>query len=196
MPGYSIFKGERSADSRLAWGVLLGTIPVGLCGLIFKGYIETSLRSPQVIAITTIGFGLLLLWADHRSQLNRDEHTLSLRDILIIGVAQAIALIPGTSRSGITITAGLMLGLTRAAAARFSFLLSIPVIVLAGGLKTLDLIQAQQAVDWGALLFGAFISAISAYFCIHFFIKLLDRLSMLPFVVYRVLLGIVLLLMF
>ncbi len=192
----SITTRQQTAESRLAWGVLIGTIPVGLCGLLFKGIIETSLRSELVIATTTILFGLLLLWADREGRRERDEHTLSWRDIIIIGCAQAIALIPGTSRSGITITAGLMLGLTRSAAARFSFLLSIPVIVLSGTLVTLDLVQAQTAVDWQALFTGAIISGLSAYACIHFFLKLLDRIGMVPFVVYRILLGILLFFVF
>ncbi len=101
----SITTRRQTAESRLAWGVLIGTIPVGLCGLLFKGFIETSLRSELVIATTTILFGLLLLWADKQGKRERDEHTLSWRDIIIIGCAQAAALIPGTSRSGITITA-------------------------------------------------------------------------------------------
>jgi undecaprenyl-diphosphatase len=183
-------------DARLAWGVLIGTVPVGLCGLLFKDVVETSLRSAEVIAIATIAFGLLLWWADARGRRVRDEHSLTLKDILIIGVAQAIALIPGTSRSGITMTAGLAIGLTRAAAARFSFLLSIPVIVLAGGLEALDLLEATTPVPWTAILVGTVTSAVSAYLCIHFFLRLIERLGMLPFVVYRVLLGALLFAMF
>jgi len=185
---------RQTAESRLAWGVLIGTIPVGLCGLLFKDFIELNLRSFEVIAITTIGFGLLLWWADVYGKRQRDEHSLRLTDILLIGIAQAIALIPGTSRSGITITAGLMLGLSRQAAARFSFLLSIPVITLAGLLAIKDLLQQDSLIDGGALLTGALISGITAYACIHFFLKLLERIGMLPFVIYRLGLGIVLLL--
>ena len=108
-----------------------------------------------------------------------------------VGLAQAVALIPGTSRSGITMTAGLMLGYSREAAARFSFLLSIPVIVLAGGLKLRDWIeQPDQAAGLHALLIGYLLSAASAYLCIHLFLRFLERTGMLPFVVYRVLLGI------
>lgn len=187
---------RHTAESRLAWGVLIGTVPVGLCGLLFKDIVETSLRSPVVIAVATIGFGLLLWWADHQGTRKRDEHSLALKDILIIGIAQAVALIPGTSRSGITITAGLMLGLTRPAAARFSFLLSIPVIILAGLLEAVSMIETATPVEWDAMFTGAAVSGISAYLCIHFFIKLLDKIGMLPFVIYRVLLGCVLLLVF
>jgi undecaprenyl-diphosphatase len=176
-------------DSRLAWAVIFGTIPVGLAGLLFNGLVETALRNPLVIAATTIVFGLLLGWADWRGQQQRNEHQLRWQDILFIGVAQAIALIPGTSRSGITITAGLMLGLTRNAAARFSFLLSIPVIFLAGGLKTLELVQSNLAANWFALISGAVFSAASAYICIFLFLKMLERIGMWPFVIYRLLLG-------
>ena len=189
----SIAQRKRVGDSNLMWAVGFGTIPVGLAGLLFKDVIETSLREPLVIAITTVLFGLLLWWADSQGKRARDEHSIGWREVVVIGVAQAIALIPGTSRSGITMTAGLMMGLTRAAAARFSFLLSIPVILLAGGLHTLELVKSESLVDWNALLFGTAISALSAYLCIHFFLKLLERIGMFPFVVYRLLLGAVLL---
>jgi undecaprenyl-diphosphatase len=189
----SIARRERVGDSNLMWAVGFGTIPVGLAGLLFKEFIETSLREPLVIATTTVLFGLLLWWSDRQGKRQRDEHSIGWRDVVVIGVAQAIALIPGTSRSGITMTAGLMMGLTRQAAARFSFLLSIPVIVLAGGLNTLELIKSDSAVEWSALLLGTLFSALSAYLCIHLFLKLLERIGMFPFVVYRLLLGAVLL---
>ncbi len=189
----SVAQRRKVGDSNLMWAVGFGTIPVGLAGLLFKDFIETALREPLVIAITTILFGLLLWWADVQGKRVRNEHTIGWRDVVVIGVAQALALIPGTSRSGITMTAGLMMGLTREAAARFSFLLSIPVIILAGGLSTLELVQAEQSTDWNALIIGTVISAISAYLCIHFFLKLLERIGMWPFVIYRLLLGAVLL---
>jgi len=142
----SMTPGNMSPEARLAWGVILGTIPAGLVGLAFKDYIELYLRSPLVIAATTIIFGLLLLYADKRSRLVRDEYSLSWQDFLVIGGAQAMALIPGTSRSGITITAGLLLGLTREASARYSFLLSIPIIVLSGLGVSKDLISSPLPV--------------------------------------------------
>ena len=183
-------------EARLAWGVLIGTIPVGLFGLLFKDFIETSLRSPVVIALATIVFGLLLWWADRRGRRQRDEYSLGLGDILYIGLAQAVALIPGTSRSGITITAGLMLGLSRAAAARFSFLLSIPVIVLAGLLAARDLAQGSTTLPVTDLLLGAAASGLTAYLGIHFFLTLLERMGMLPFIIYRLALGAMLLVLF
>jgi len=188
----SVVTRKHVGDSHLAWAVGFGTIPVGLAGLLFQDVVETTLRSPMVIAWATLVFGLLLWWADAQGKRVRDEHTIGWRDVLVIGVAQAVALIPGTSRSGITMTAGLMMGLTRAGAARFSFLLSIPVIVLAGGLNTIELVQSSQPVDWTALGLGAAFSAISAYLCIHLFLKMLERIGMLPFVIYRLALAAVL----
>ncbi len=192
----SVVQRRRVGESSLAWAVLLGTIPAGMAGLLFKDEIELYLRSPLVIAATTIGFGLLLGWADWRGRRQRSEHTIGWRDTLVIGLSQALALIPGTSRSGITMTAALMMGLTRTAAARFSFLLSIPIILAAGGKLTIDLLQGEGAVLWDALLIGSVLSAITAYLCIHYFLKLLDRMGMMPFVVYRLLLGVVLLVLF
>ena len=189
-------QGRHSEDSKLAWAVLIGTIPVGITGLLFKDFISDHLRSPLVIAATTIIFGLLLGYAHCSGKRQRDEHSLSWKDIIVIGCAQAIALIPGTSRSGITITAGLMLGLTAPAAARFSFLLSIPVIVLAGGVETMDYLAVASIDDMNDLIIGALISAVSAYLCIHYFLILLERIGMTPFVVYRLGLGMVLLLLY
>lgn len=195
----SLHRRETVGDSRLAWAVLLGTIPVGLAGLLFKSIIETELRSPLVIAWATIGFGLLLWVGDvvgRRAPQPRSEHALTWKDILLIGCAQALALIPGTSRSGVTMTAGLLLGLSRSGAARFSFLLSIPVIVLSGGLSALDLIKLGESVDWFSMGLGAILSGLSAYLCIHLFLKLLERVGMMPYVIYRLVLGVVLLFLF
>ncbi|QJD59630.1 undecaprenyl-diphosphate phosphatase [Pseudomonas sp. gcc21] len=187
---------QLDADARLAWAVILGTIPVGLAGLAFKDTIETVLRSPLYIAAGLIVFGLLLSWVDWRHKGQRTEHQMNWKDVAVIGLFQAVALFPGTSRSGITMTAGLLMGLSREASARFSFLLSIPVIVLACGLETLDLIQANVAVDWLAMAGGIVASGISAYLCIHFFLEFINRIGMQPFVIYRIVLGIALLWIF
>ena len=189
----SLIQRKNIGESTLAWAVILGTIPAGIAGLLLNDFIELNLRSTLVIAITTIVFGLLLWYADAKGTQSRTEHSLTMRDVLIIGFMQALALIPGTSRSGITITAGLLLGLTRDAAARFSFLLSIPLILAGGGLKTKELIKSSVPVDWLAIMLGIALSAISAYFCIHFFLKLLNRVGMMPFIIYRLILGVILL---
>ncbi|WP_163577991.1 undecaprenyl-diphosphate phosphatase [Halomonas faecis] len=176
-------------DARLAWWVVLATVPVCIVGLLFRDDIALGMRSPLLIAATLIGFGLLLAYADWGHRGERSEYQLSLRDALFIGFAQALALIPGTSRSGITITAALLLGLSREASARFSFLLSIPVILLAGGLETVGLIQQPQYIDWLSLTLGTLLSGISAYLCIHYFLAFIRRIGMQPFVVYRLALG-------
>ncbi len=185
----SLGSGRSTENSRLAWMIILATIPIVIIGGIFKALVETDLRSILVIAGATILFGLMLYWADAKGSRTRDEHSINWKDAVIIGLFQALAIIPGTSRSGITMTAGLVLGLTRQAAARFSFLLAIPTILMSGGLLSLDLIKADQPVNWGDMLQGAMLSFISAYLCIHLFLKLIERMGMLPFVIYRLILG-------
>ncbi len=189
----SVFKQQHSQDSRLAWLIIIGTIPVSLTGLLLGDFIEEHLRSPIVIAVTTIVFGLLLWRADAVGERVREQGKLTVKDALIVGLYQVLALIPGTSRSGITMTGGLFLGLTREAAARFSFLLSVPLIFLAGSLKTLHLIESSVAVDWFAICMGIVVSAVSAFACIAIFLKLLEKVGMLPFVIYRLVLGVFLL---
>ncbi|MDU0354250.1 undecaprenyl-diphosphate phosphatase [Paraglaciecola aquimarina] len=188
------FSRQQSADSKLAWWVILATIPAVIFGFLLKDFIEEYARSALVIAITTIVFGLLLWYADKKANLSKNITQITWKNALVIGIAQAIAIIPGTSRSGITMTAGLMLGLNRESAARFSFLLSIPVILGAGLLATLDLLDSPAAIDWYALLFGAVFSFVSAYACIYLFLAWISKIGMLPFVIYRLVLGVALLL--
>jgi len=192
----SLVQRRLNQNGRLAWAVLLGTIPVGLAGLLLNDVVSTYLRSPVVLAVGMIVFGLLLWWADRLPNRARTVDEMRWRDVVIVACAQALALIPGTSRSGITLTAGLVAGLNREAAARFSFLLSIPVIVLAGGLETIELVQQQTSVDWPAILLGTLVSAVSAYLCIRVFLAFIQRIGMFPFVLYRVALGFVLLAIF
>lgn len=176
--------------------MVLAAVPVGLVGLAFGGLIESHLRHPVPIGVATIGFAIPLWWADVHGRRQRDEHAVRWRDVLVVGCAQALSLIPGASRSGVTITAGLWMGLTRVAAARFSFLLSIPVTLMAGTWKTWQLLQGNDHVLWGPLILGAVVSAITAYLCIHYFIRLIDRVHLLPFVIYRLVLGVLLLLVY
>lgn len=187
------FTKQQSGDSRLAWFVVIGTIPAGLFGFLMKDWIEINARSALIIAITTIVFGLLLWYADAKATQRKNLKQITLKDTLFIGVAQAMAIIPGTSRSGVTMTAGLMLGLDRESAARFSFLLSMPIILAAGLFSVLDLLESQTAVDWKALIYGAGFSFVAAYLCIHLFLSWISRIGMLPFVIYRLILGVVLL---
>ncbi len=192
----AVLHGRHTPDSRLAWGVLWGTVPVGLAGLAFAGVVASELRSPLVIAWAGIGFGLVIWAADILGRRNRDEYMLTWKDVLVVGVAQAIALIPGTSRSGITIAAGLAMGLTRQGAARFSFLLSIPVLILAGGYETRLLLLDPERVQWGYTLLATAVSGVVAYTTIHFFLALIERIGLAPFVIYRIGLGLVLLWVF
>lgn len=184
---------RRVGDSPWVWYLLVGTVPVGFVGLVLSAVGTDSLRSISVIAGATIFFALLLWWSDRSHRGARGDADIAWRDVLIIGAAQALALIPGTSRAGITITAGLALGLTRESAARFSFLLSIPVVVLAGLLKGLEAWSSPVPVDWDAMFAGTMISFLCAYTTIHIFLKLVERVGLLPFVIYRLVLGGVLL---
>ena len=189
-------KGQHDNESKLAWMIILGVIPAGLIGYLLDEFIEANLRTAEVIAATTIVFGLLLWYADKKAVQVKDEYQVTIKNVLTIGFAQVLALIPGTSRSGITITAGLMVGLTRHAAARFSFLLSIPLIACAGGYKALVLMSETGPVDWSAIGLGTLLSFVSAYACIHYFLILVERIGMMPFVIYRLILGAVLILFF
>ncbi len=189
----SLRGGPAGPDARLAWRVILGTVPVVIAGALLAGPVEATLRSPLVVAAATAGFGVLLWLADRRGARVRDEHSLSWTDALVIGLAQVLALIPGTSRSGITMTAGLMLGLRREAAARFSFLLAIPVILAAATLELTVLLRTPGPRDWTALGLGTVVSAVVAYVTIRGFLALLNRIGMAPFAIYRVLLGAVIL---
>ena len=180
---------ESSDESQLGWAIIVATVPVVIAGLVLKSLVEGDLRAPWIIAATTILFGLLLGWADLRGTRVRTIGDIRLRDALIIGLSQVLALIPGTSRSGITMTAGLWLGLNRAAASRFSFLLSIPTILASSVLVTRDLLQSETAVDWYALGLGVLLSGVTAYLAISLFLRFIERIGMWPFVIYRVLLG-------
>jgi undecaprenyl-diphosphatase len=179
-----------TAESKMAWAIIVATIPASFAGFIFDDYIEANFRGVAVIAATTISFGLLLGLADKKAFARYQLVTMGVA--IIIGLAQMLALVPGTSRSGVTMTAGLLLGLSRQLAARFSFLLSIPLIVVAGGLKTWQLIELESTAPWAMIAIAAAVSGLTAYLCIHWFLKLLDKIGFMPFVIYRLILGIVL----
>lgn len=198
---FQMIKGSFSAlesrslndDAKLAMLVIIGTIPAVIIGFLIKDFVEQSLRSILVIAIASIGFGLILLWADKIGKRKKGIMQLNIKQSLIIGFAQALAFIPGTSRSGITVTAALAMGFDRQSSLKFSFLLSIPLIVAGGLLKSIDLMGAQVGADvWQEVLLGGVIAGSSAYLCIKWFMLFVDRVGMLPFVIYRVLLGLIL----
>lgn len=185
------------ADQRLLLGLALATIPGGLAALALGDDNALALRNFLVIGITQIIFGGLLWYAFARaSGASRAERSLSLRDAVLIGVAQACALIPGVSRSGITMTAGLLLGLERQAAARFSFLLAVPITAAAALHGVVELMRGSGGVDHGSFWLGAAISAVAGYGCIHFFLSIIRRVGVLPFFIYRAILGVALLAFF
>jgi undecaprenyl-diphosphatase len=187
--GRSVVQRREVGESRLAWAVLFGTIPAGLVGLLFRHDIETTLRSPLVVACTTIGYAVLLFVADRLGKQERDERSVGWLDVVVIGCAQALALVPGTSRSGVTITAGLFRNLSREAAARFSFLLAVPVMTAAGLAEVASYAENSVPLATRAMVLGLVISALTGLACIHYFLKWLTRYGVLPYVIYRLVLG-------
>jgi undecaprenyl-diphosphatase len=185
----SLVTRELTPDGRLAWVVVFGTIPVGIVGLLFKDTIETAFRNPLLVAANLTVFGILLWAADRWGRRTRDERSVGWRDAVVIGCAQALALVPGTSRSGVTMTAGLAMGLTRHAAARFSFLLSVPAVTMAGLMSVRDFVTAPASHPWGPTLLAVVVSAITGWLTIHFLLKIIQRVGMLPFMVYRLVLA-------
>ncbi len=183
---FKVAQGRRDeTDARMALAIALGTVPAAVAGLLFADWIEANLRDPAVVVVTLSFFGILMAVADRLGGRERNVTDVGLRDALIIGLAQAVALIPGTSRSGITITAGRALGFARRDAARFSFLLSAPVILLAGGYKMLSLVLAGVAIAWTELALGILVSGIVAYLSIEFFMRFVTTIGLLPFALYR-----------
>lgn len=178
-----------SENSRYALYLVLATLPIVIVGWLSKDVVATQFRSVVLIGSATLFFGLLLLVADRIGQRAKQDAGLTAWFAVLIGLAQVIALIPGTSRSGITMTCALFLGFTRTAGARFSFLLAIPTIGAASVLTLVDLIRLNEQVDWIALAIASVTAFIAAYLCIEFFLKLVERIGMMPFVVYRVILG-------
>ena len=189
----SLQGGPVTQDARLVWYVIIGTLPVAISGLIFYEIVATAFRNPLIIAGATILFGLLLWWADVEGKRARDQQTLNLKDAVLIGLAQLLALVPGVSRSGITMTAGLMLGFDRHTAARFSFYLAIPVILLAGGYEIYRYFGEGNNTNLVAFMMVVVVSGISAWIAIKFFLALLERTGMLPYAIYRIFLGSILL---
>jgi undecaprenyl-diphosphatase len=178
-----------TAHSRMVWCLGLGTVPAAITGLLLAGWIATNLRDPMVVVCTLAGYGILMAAADRFAPSNRTITDIRLRDGLIIGAAQALALVPGTSRSGITITAGRILGLRRQDAARFSFLLSTPVILLATIYQVVILVTGETPVAWDNLAIAALISCLVAYLSIDFFMRFVNIIGLLPFAIYRLLLA-------
>ncbi len=174
----------------LSWHIIIATIPAGLVGFFLKDIIEIYLRAPFIIALCSILFGLLLAWADRMAQ--RNDIIISNKAALTIGFAQILALIPGVSRSGITMTAARFLGWQRTEAARFSMLLAIPIIGVSGLLSIAEQLSSNKdGFFWAHFLFAFIASAIFAFIAVWLLMRWLQKFSFMPFIIYRILLGVV-----
>ena len=182
---------------KMFWYLVIGTIPAGVAGLLFHHAIEEKLRQPKIIGVSLVLIALLMWWADSKKDLTRKERESGLADALAIGTAQALALWPGVSRSGITITTGLFRRLTRAAATRFSFILSVPAIAGAVAMELPKLIKMHKAggldLPLSTLAISVLVSGIAGYFVIAFFLRYLQTRTLKVFVVYRLVFGIIIL---
>lgn len=179
---------ERSR--KLGLILIVASIPAIIAGGLLHGWVESALRDTRVIAFSTIGFGLLLWWADARFARNLTIQDMNMKSGIMIGLAQMLSLVPGTSRSGITITMGRMLGFNADSAARFSFLLSIPIIAAAGAYGVLRMFLNNADIDWLQFGLAVVLSALAGWLCIAAFLALLQRIGLLPFVLYRLVLGV------
>ncbi|MFA6427032.1 MAG: undecaprenyl-diphosphate phosphatase [Candidatus Magasanikbacteria bacterium] len=192
-------QGTGSSNRKLAWLIILSIIPAGIVGILFDSWIEENLRATWIIGVNFIVWGVVLFIADRvqRTTINNQQslEKVNWRTALFIGCAQAVALVPGTSRSGITMTAGLFSKLDKKSAAEFSFLMSVPIITLAGGMQLIDMIKnGFEAVGVEMLIAGFVASAISGLLAIWGLMKIIQKWSFLPFVVYRVIIGVLILL--
>ncbi len=182
---------RKDSDVLLGWWIILGTLPIVVLGLLFQDQIETTLRSLWFVAATLIGFGVLLGIADYVGKKTRPIEKLTWQHGLIYGFAQAMALIPGVSRSGGTITAGLFMGYKREAAARYSFLLAIPAVLGSGFFQLYKALNdPSDSTPMGLTLVATIVAFIVALFVIGLFMRYITKRSFMPFVVYRILLGI------
>jgi len=188
---------EVDHNRKMFWYMVVGTIPAGVAGLLFHHQIEDTLRQPKIIGVSLVLIALLMWWADSKTDLTRKVEDSNLGDGLLIGTAQALALWPGVSRSGITITAGLFRRLTREAATRFSFILSVPAIAGAVVMELPKLIKLHKAggldLPLSTLLISILVSGVAGYFVIAFFLRYLQTHTLKVFVIYRLLFGIIVL---
>jgi undecaprenyl-diphosphatase len=178
-----------SIDVRMGWLVIIGSLPIGILGLLFDDQIETVARNLWLVSFTLIGFGIVLGIADRTARSVKTLDDLSVRDGLLYGLFQAMALIPGVSRSGATISGGLFMGYTREAATRYAFLLAIPAVLASGLYQALD-IGNDPSVAWGPTIVATLIAFAVGYAVIAWLIRYISTNSYLPFVLYRIGLGV------
>ena len=182
------FAGPRSSDGRLFWYLVIATVPGAIVGYALEKKAETIFRTPLLIAVALIVMGAILYWAESKSAKKDDLNNVTLRTSFLIGLSQALAIIPGVSRSGITMTTGLFSGLSREAAARFSFLLSTPIILGAAIIKVPHLVRHPDVIDANFLI-GMVVACITGIACIRFLLRYIQTKTFLPFVWYRFALG-------
>jgi undecaprenyl-diphosphatase len=185
----SILQGKKSADSKLGWLIIFGSLPVVVIGLAFKDLIENQLRNLWVVSFTLIVFGIVLALADRFGKQNREIESLTTKHGILFGLGQALAVIPGVSRSGGTISVGLALGYSRRAAARYSFLLAIPAVMASGLYQFAKTYQDLEPSDLAATALGTVVSFVVGYAVIVGLLRYLNRGSFMPFVVWRIVLG-------
>ncbi|MFT4888151.1 MAG: undecaprenyl-diphosphatase [Pseudohongiellaceae bacterium] len=192
-----LFRGRPSGEAKLGWLLIIATVPAGLAGLLVNDFVANYARALPVIASASIIFAVLLLYSQRKSSSTLSLDSLTWRQAAVIGVAQTIALIPGASRSGVTMTAALLCNMSKSDAGKFSFLLSIPIILASGLLKGLELSSdLDGSIAWFELGYGAIVSGVVALFCIHCFLAFIERIGFLPFVIYRIVLGVSLLFLY
>lgn len=181
-------------DVRMGWLVIIGTIPIGLLGLVFQDRIETSLRSLWLTATMLLVFALVIMLAERVGTQQRDLRDLTWKHGIFYGLWQALALVPGVSRSGGTVAGGLFMGYTRETAARYSFLLAIPAVVASGGLQTVKLLTGEEGAgtQWGPIWVATGIAFVAGYAVIAWFMKYITTHTFTPFMIYRIVLALAL----
>lgn len=185
----------KTREEQLAWIILISTIPAALFGFLLEDYIALNFRSPKVVAFSLVSFSFAFLAAEVIGKKKKTIKRLNIKQGFLIGLAQAIALIPGVSRSGITISSGMLLNFKREESARFAFLLSIPIIFAAGLKNTLEMtFSFDLATNFYPFLIGVFFAFISSLLVIKYFLKYLSQKSLYPFVFYRIIVGLIILL--
>lgn len=187
----SIFKPEYRGrlEARLGWFIILGSIPIGILGVAFEETIQTSLRNLWLIGTTLIVLGIVLGIADRLGSTNKEIKNLNIRDAILMGLAQALALVPGVSRSGATISMGRALGYARPAAARYAFLLAIPAVVAAGVFQLPDVTAGDNPYGWTPTIVATVVSFVVGYAVIAWLLRFISTHTFAPFVIYRILLG-------
>lgn len=176
-------------DITLAYALMIGTVPAIIVGLLLESYMETVFRNPLLVGGVLVAGSVLFALAEWHYQKHKRDDRVNIRKGLMIGLFQCLALIPGMSRSGASIVGGMFLGLSRSEAARFSFLLAVPIILGSGLKKLLDLLTNGGSVDWGGLLLAAIVAFLSGLFAIHFMLSFVRRHSLWPFIWYRLILA-------